>query len=54
MARAAKWEDSTSGTEVVLSCACVPLVQREIVERREEAKLVLLYAVNQRSAPATN
>ena len=54
VARASKRQDATGRTEVVLGRARVPLVLGKFVERCEEPKLVLLDAVNQRSAPATN
>ncbi len=54
VARASERQDPTSRAEVVRSGTRVPLVQGQVVERREEPKLVLLDAVNQCSTPATD
>jgi hypothetical protein len=54
VARASKRQDATGRTEIVLGRARVLLVLGKFVERCKKSKLVLLDAVNQRSAPATN
>jgi hypothetical protein len=54
MARAAEREDSTGGAEIVLGRARVPLIQRQLVERREKPQVMLLDAMDQRAALATD
>jgi hypothetical protein len=54
VARASKRQDATGRTEIVRGRARVPLILGQVLERCQEPKLVLLDAVDQRPAPATN
>ena len=52
--RPSEREDAAGGAKVVLSGACVPLVQREVFEEREKAKPISLDSMDERPSSSTD